>query len=228
MREFTYYIFNLLVFLPVLILSFLTDVKPHRHIRGLLAGYLLVSLPFILWDIWAVSAGHWGFNDRYVTGPYLFNVPVEEYLFFLTVPFALIYVWGVIKKFVVDRSMAGIVPLLLFGTAAGVSVWMLINYWSNGYTRSAAIATLIAVLVAVVSRIAYTWRFWTFQLVLLGLFLVFNSFLTMLPIITYGPDAIIGFRIGDIPIEDFFFNFAFANLFLIVYTTIDQPRLTVR
>jgi lycopene cyclase domain-containing protein len=225
MREFTYYIFNLLVFLPVLVLSFVTDVKPHRHIRGLLAGYLFVSFPFIVWDIWAVAAGHWSFNDAYVTGPYLFGVPLEEYLFFLTIPFAMIYVWGVVKKFVADRGMAGIVPLLAFGATAGASVWMLVNYWSNGYTRSAAIAALIAVVFAAISRIAYTWRFWTFQFLLLGLFLVFNSILTMLPIITYGPDAIIGFKIGDIPIEDFFFNFAFVNLFLLAYTASDQPRI---
>jgi lycopene cyclase domain-containing protein len=46
----------------------------------------------------------------------------------------------------------------------------------------------------------------------------------MLPIITYGSDAIIGFRIGDIPIEDFFFNFAFINLFLLAFTTADKRR----
>lgn len=224
MRELTYYLFNLLVFLPVLLLSFTTDVKPHRHLKALLAGYLFVSVPFMLWDIWAASAGHWGFNTEYVTGPYLFNVPLEEYLFFLTVPFAMMYVWGVVKKFVADKSLAGILPLLAFGLAAGTSVWLLVNFWSNGYTRSAAIATLIAVIFAAVSRIAYTVRFWVFQALLLGLFLVFNSILTMLPIITYGPDAIIGFRIGDIPIEDFFFNFAFINLFLLAFTTADQRR----
>ncbi|MEZ6330470.1 MAG: lycopene cyclase domain-containing protein [Candidatus Saccharimonadales bacterium] len=225
MREFTYYLFNLLVFLPVLVLSFTTDVKPHRHVRGLLAGFLLVSVPFMLWDIWAAQAGHWGFNEAYITGPYLFGVPLEEYLFFITVPFAMIYVWGVVKKYVTDRATAGFFPLLAFGITAGYSVWLLVNYWGNGYTRSVAIAAIIAVLVAAVSRIAYTWRFWTFQVVLLGLFLVFNSLLTMLPIITYGPDAIIGFKIGDIPIEDFLFNFAFINLFLLVYTFVDQPRI---
>lgn len=224
MRELTYYLFNLLVFLPVLLLSFTTDVKPHRHLKALLAGYLFVSLPFMIWDIWAASTGHWGFNAEYVTGPYLFNVPLEEYLFFLTVPFAMMYVWGVVKKYVADKSLAGILPLLAFGFAAGASVWLLVNFWGNGYTRSAAIATLIAVIFAAMSRIAYTVRFWVFQVLLLGLFLVFNSILTMLPIITYGPDAIIGFRISDIPIEDFFFNFAFINLFLLAFTTADQRR----
>ena len=224
MREFTYYIFNIIVFLPVLILSFMTDVKPHRHIRGLFAGYLLVSVPFMIWDVWATSAGHWGFNSEYVTGPYIFNVPLEEYLFFLTVPFALVYVWGVVKKHVTDKALAGILPLLVFGAVAAISIWTLVAYWENGYTRSAMIAALIATVAAATSRLAYTKRFWTFQVILLGLFMIFNSILTMLPIITYGQDAIIGLNVGTIPVEDFFFNFAFATLFLLVYMYADKPR----
>jgi lycopene cyclase domain-containing protein len=225
MRNYYYYLFNLIVFLPVLILSFTTNVKPHKHVRGLLAGYLFVSLPFMLWDIWAVSSGHWSFNPEYITGPILWGVPLEEYLFFITVPFALIYTWGVIKKYVGDIGIPAIFPLIFMGSAAAFSIWSLIYYWSNGYTRTVAIVTLLMIVLLVSSRLAYTLRFWTFQLVLLGLFLVFNSVLTMLPIVTYDPSAIIGFKLGDIPIEDFMFNFAFANLFLLAYHTADQPRL---
>lgn len=225
MRNFLYLFINLLIFLPVFILSLKTDVKPHRHIRGLLVGYLLVSLPFIVWDIWATSQGHWGFNSQYVTGVSLFGMPIEEYLFFITVPFAMIYVWGVIKKFVADGSTNILLPLLILGLAMGSSVWLLISQWSNGYTRFAAVAMLITVIFTVMSRLAFTKRFWAFQLLLLGLFLIFNSVLTGLPIVTYGSDAIIGFRIGDIPLEDFYFNFAFINLFLLVFNRVDSPRL---
>ena len=226
MRNLLYLFINLVIFLPVLVLSFKTDIKPHKHVKGLLAGYFLVSLPFIIWDIWAVSQGHWAFNGQYITGVSLFGMPIEEYLFFVTVPFAMIYVWGVVKKFVADGSAMILVRLLFLGLAAGSSVWLLISQWSNGYTRFAAIAMLITVVVAVLSRLAFTKRFWAFQLLLLGLFLIFNSVLTGLPIVTYGSDAIVGLRIGDIPIEDFYFNFAFINLFLLVFNRVDSPRLT--
>lgn len=225
MRNATYLFINLLTILPVLILSFTTNVKPHRHIRGLLAGYLFVSLPFAIWDVWATDRGHWAFNPDYVLGPQLFGVPLEEYLFFLAVPFALIYTWGVIKKFVGDIGIPAIMPLIAMGGIAAFSIWSLLFYWDNGYTRTAAIAALITIALLVGSRLAYTLRFWTFQLVLLGLFLIFNSVLTMLPIVTYDPNVIIGFRFGDIPVEDFLFNFAFANLFLLAFHTADQPRL---
>jgi lycopene cyclase domain-containing protein len=225
MRNATYLLINLLIFLPVLILSFKTDVKPHKHPVALLAAFLLVSVPFIFWDIWAVSAGHWGFNGDYILGPELFGMPIEEWLFFITVPFAMIYTWGVVKKFVADKPSALAWPFLALGIVGGVSVWFLLNYWGNGYTRTVSIAALVTVLLLLVSRLAYTARFWTFQLLLVALFLIFNSILTSIPIITYGSDAIIGFKVGTIPIEDFLFSFAFVNLFLLVFHSVDQPRL---
>jgi lycopene cyclase domain-containing protein len=225
MQQYYYLIFIAIILLPVLLLSFKTDVKPHRHLRGLLAGYLFVSLPFMVWDVWATARGHWAFNPEFILGPELFGVPLEEYLFFLAVPFALIYTWGVIKKYVGDIGIPAIMPLIVMGAAAAFTIWSLVYYWDNGYTRTVAIVLLLTILLLVGSRLAYTLRFWTFQLVLLGLFLVFNSILTMLPIVTYDPNAIIGFKFGDIPIEDFMFNFAFANLFLLAFHTADQPRL---
>ncbi len=61
MPELTYYIFNLVVLLPVLLLSIFSDVQPHKQWRALLKCALFVSLPFIYWDVWAANEGHWGF-----------------------------------------------------------------------------------------------------------------------------------------------------------------------
>jgi lycopene cyclase domain-containing protein len=225
MRSALYLIINILIFVPVLVLSFKTDVKPHKHPIALLAAYLLVSFPFILWDIWATSQGHWGFNSDYLLGPKLFGIPMEEWLFFITVPFAMIYVWGVVKKFINDKPSALAWPFLGLGIVGGLSVWMLFNHWENGYTRTVALVSLLTVVLLLVSRITYTARFWTFQVILLALFLIFNTILTSIPIVTYGTDAIIGFKMGTIPIEDFLFSFALVNLFLLVFHTVDQPRL---
>jgi lycopene cyclase domain-containing protein len=222
MRELTYLFFNLLVFVPVLILSFTTDVKPHRHWRALLGGYLLVSLPFILWDAWAVHAGHWGFNSSHVMSSRFIHLPIEEILFFFTVPFAMMYVWGVVKKFVADRAVATFWPLFVLSGAVGSAVALLVIYRGNGYTTAAMCATLIAAIVVASSRLVFTRRFWVFQLALFGIFVLANWFLTALPIITYNDSSIIGTRILTIPLEDFFFNFAFVNLFLVTFNWLDS------
>lgn len=160
MREFTYLLFNLVVLLPVLVLSVKTDVKPHRHWRAFSAALLLVSLPFVVWDSWAASAGHWMFNTDYVTGWYVFNLPIEEILFFVTVPFAMLYVWGVIKKFVPDKGIAGLLPLMSLGLVAATATSMLLLHGNRAYTLAAAVAALVAVIVIAFSRITYTKRFW--------------------------------------------------------------------
>lgn len=224
MSSYAYLFFNLIVFVPVLILSFITDVKPHKHWRALLSAFLLVSIPFILWDWWAVANGHWGFNAKYILDYRVLQLPLEELLFFVTVPFAMIYVWGVIKKFVTDRAVGTLWPLLVASIAVGVSIALLVLYWNNGYTRSAMLAALIAIGLALCSNLFFTQRFWTFQIVLLGIFVVANWLLTALPIITYGDSSIIGYRVITIPIEDFFFNFAFLNLFLVTFNWLDMKN----
>jgi lycopene cyclase domain-containing protein len=217
MRNFTYLLVNLFIFLPTLVLSFRTDVRPHLHWRAYLAAFLCVCVPFIAWDVWAYNQGHWSFNQEYVTGLELLNLPLEEWLFFVTVPFAMIYVWGVIKKFIPDQPVKILWPLIGFGFVSATAVFWLASYWQNGYTRTVAVITLIAVIILSISRLAYTVRFWVFQLAALVLFIIFNTILTSVPIVQYGTEAIIGTRFITIPLEDFLFNFALLNLFLLAF-----------
>lgn len=217
MRNSIYLFFNLFVLLPPLLISIFSDVKTYKNWRGLLAGFLLVSLPFILWDVWAAAAGHWFFSDQYIYEFRIGGVPLEELLFFVTVPFAMCFVWDSLKKHIPSKEVSDVLAATSLSLISLAAFVMLLGQWGRGYTRSAAIATLITVLVITISR---WWRrnlFWWFQLVLLAIFFVANTFLTALPVITYGVGSFIGFKIGTIPLEDFFFNFALINLFVMVY-----------
>ncbi|WP_435524242.1 lycopene cyclase domain-containing protein [Chryseobacterium indoltheticum] len=42
---------------------------------------LIVAFIFICWDIWFTKIGVWWFNDRYVIGWKILNLPIEEILF---------------------------------------------------------------------------------------------------------------------------------------------------
>jgi lycopene cyclase domain-containing protein len=54
---------------------------------GLLAVTVLpVTAVFLAWDLLAHARGHWWFDHRYVLGPRVLGLPVEEWLFFVVVP----------------------------------------------------------------------------------------------------------------------------------------------
>ena len=74
----------LLVTLP---LELLFGARVWRRPRALLLALLPVVIVFSVWDIFAIRAGHWTYNPRYVTGLELgFGLPLEEVVFFVVIP----------------------------------------------------------------------------------------------------------------------------------------------
>jgi lycopene cyclase domain-containing protein len=62
-----------------------------RRWKRVLLSILPISSLFLIWDAYAIAQGHWFFNrDRIlgIFGP--FNIPLEEFLFFIVVPLAAI------------------------------------------------------------------------------------------------------------------------------------------
>ena len=68
-----------------------------RRWRRLLLTVLPVAGVFLLWDAYAVSAGHWSFDPGRVVGVWLGEIPLEEALFFLTVPLAAILTFEAVR-----------------------------------------------------------------------------------------------------------------------------------
>jgi lycopene cyclase domain-containing protein len=62
-----------------------------RRWKRVLISVLPVALVCVIWDAYAIAQGHWFFNPERTLGIYgPFNIPLEEYLFFIIVPMAAI------------------------------------------------------------------------------------------------------------------------------------------
>jgi hypothetical protein len=62
-----------------------------RRIKRAALSILPISLLFLIWDAYAIARGHWFFDRSQmlgIVGP--FQIPLEEYLFFIVVPLAAI------------------------------------------------------------------------------------------------------------------------------------------
>lgn len=59
--------------------------RARRLVLAMIPGVVL----FMIWDMYAVSQGHWYFNADRIMGILLpAGVPLEELLFFIVIPFA--------------------------------------------------------------------------------------------------------------------------------------------
>ena len=56
--------------------------------RRLLLAVVPVLVVFIVWDLYAISSGHWSFSQKFTTGWAAGVLPLEEVLFFVVVPIA--------------------------------------------------------------------------------------------------------------------------------------------
>ena len=62
-------------------------VRVYRQWKRLLLTLLPVVAVFVVWDLYAISAGHWTFDEEQTTGVVLpGSLPLDELLFFVVVP----------------------------------------------------------------------------------------------------------------------------------------------
>ena len=73
-----------------LALSFDKKVAFYTKWRPLLGAVWMPALFYIAWDTWFTHMGIWSFNQQYIIKEtVLYNLPLEEILFFFRGPFLL-------------------------------------------------------------------------------------------------------------------------------------------
>ncbi len=82
-----------------LILSFDRNIRLFANRRRLILSIAAVLLVYGGWDVLAAQRGHWTFNPAYVFGPAISGLPIEEWMFFVVIPFTAIFTWEAAKYF---------------------------------------------------------------------------------------------------------------------------------
>ncbi|MFO7796684.1 MAG: lycopene cyclase domain-containing protein [Promethearchaeati archaeon] len=212
-----YFWLNFAVIIGPLLLSFDKKVAFWRRWPPLLLSMLVVSTTFIIWDVIVTELGHWSFSEIYAGTLKILGLPIGEWVFFIAVPYATIFIYECVRAYTKDKKLR--FSKYIFFTIGLIGILPLIFFFKKGYTVLMGIVFLITMLL--ISLFGYE-KFtskWTLVALILTYipFLIFNGIFTYLPIVLYNPDAIIGFRVISIPIEDFFYSFSLISLSMLFY-----------
>ncbi|MCX8009168.1 MAG: lycopene cyclase domain-containing protein, partial [Patescibacteria group bacterium] len=180
--KFEYLFFNILILASSLIGPWLYPggVFPKKYPAMIAIG--CVATFFIVWDM-VVTNVWWRFNDSFILGIKLGNLPLEEVLFFFIVPWGCLVLWENAhhhfqKRIIYVSRLLFIVPLVFF---LGIS--LLYGLW---YTASVCfLMTVILSASFITSKTMIRLPSIIFWGMVFCLTLIFNGYLTARPVVTY-------------------------------------------
>jgi lycopene cyclase domain-containing protein len=219
----TYLLINILVIAFPLVLSFDKRVHFWKRWRYFLPALFLVALIFIIWDIWFTMIGVWGFNQIHLIGTDLWGLPVEEMLFFITVPYASVFTYDVLNIYFPIGSKPN-TEKWLSRLLALILLILGILYLKHLYTSVAFLGTaLLLFCIVEFMKPRWLWAFYrTFAVIVIPFFVV-NGLLTGIiwetPVVWYNNEHNMGIRMFTIPIEDLVYGFLLLLTNVTLYET---------
>lgn len=215
-----YFWINLLSISVPLIVSFDRRLRFHHNWKYLFPAMLATMVVFIPWDVYKTASGVWGFNPDYLQGLYIFNLPVEEWLFFIAIPYACLFTYHSFE-YLIKKDYIG--PYASTITAALIVILLLIAALNPERTYTFVTFLAAAVFLSLhlfVFKSVYLGRFYFAYLVTLIPFFIVNGALTGSftpePVVWYDDSRNLGIRMGTIPVEDSIYGL----LLLLMNTTV--------
>ncbi len=183
--KYTYLLINILtVFFPI-VLSFDKKVHFYKCWKFIWPGMGITGLFFLFWDVLFTIKGVWSFNPHFITGITFFRLPIEEILFFLTVPFACIFIYKCLNYYIkwqIDNRLTRIISNLVIM----LSILMLIFYYNRIYTAiTFGLLLVITLLLQYKFKAGWLNRYYMAYLVALIPFYIVNGLLTSIPVVFY-------------------------------------------
>ncbi len=203
------------------IFSFHPKINFHKQWNAFWKANLLVAVIFILWDILFVNLGVWGFNPRYLLGINLLNIPFEEVLFFICIPYSCVFTYHCLGQFFklkwnpqAENMFVTVISILLLVVGT--------YFYNHLYTSSIFISLgVLLLLVKYGLRVQWLGKLLIVYTVLLIPFFIVNGILTGTgldePIVWYNNAQNMNVRLLTIPFEDVFYGFELILLNVFFY-----------
>ncbi len=203
-------------------------MKYIKRWRAVFSSIVITAFFFIVWDILFTKIGVWSFNPRYHSGIEFLDLPIEEWLFFICIPYSSIFIhfgfhYFYPKVFLSDKAVRIIYWLLMIILLLTIAV-----HYDKWYTV-VDYSLLLLVLTYTVYRVPNVLNtfFISFLIILIPFSLV-NGILTGSfidePVVMYNDAENLGIRLGTIPIEDIGYAFTMILMSLVLIEKIEKKN----
>lgn len=206
-EKYYYLLIDVASFAFPFVFSFHPRIKFYKEWKFYLPSILITALLFIVWDEWFTRMNVWGFNPKYLTGIHFGKLPLEEVLFFVFIPYCLLFMYHCLPLTFNLKVQNSWVKYLNWVIAIVILIVGICNIhrWYTGFTFITT--ALFLMLILFQQKIKINWsQFWLTYLFGLIPFFIVNGLLTSLPIVTYNNVENLGIRITTIPVEDSVYN----------------------
>lgn len=207
--KYTYLLVDFFCIIFPFLFSFHPRLQFNKHWRSFLIPCLGTATFFLVWDAIFTHIGVWSFNPQYVIGLYLAGMPVEEFLFFICIPYACVFSYHCFDELFNFSSLQK--PIRFF--YAILSVVLLITaffHLPHLYTSVTFILTAILLIYLAVINARFLSTFFFCFLFILIPFILSNGVLTGSffgrTVVQYNDAHNLGIRILTIPFEDTFYG----------------------
>lgn len=190
-----YLLVNLGCLLVPFIFSFHPKLKFYQQWKAFAIGVLIMMAIFIPWDIFFTANGIWGFNDKYTCGVFIQGLPIEEWLFFICIPYASVFTYHCFSILLKETPAQSFLNYLAWIIAV-VNIVIAIVYYDRWYTFIAhLLCSLLLFYHLFICKSKFLPMFMFMYMIILIPFILSNGVLTGVDFWTY---AFINFDVENI------------------------------
>jgi len=207
------------IFVP-LVLSFDKRLQFYKQWRYLFPAIILVAVVYIGFDIYLTKTGVWGFNPDYHCNIVFMGLPLEEWLFFIVIPYASIFLHdSFVEYFPQIRLSENTVFYLGLVLMIALSLLAVLHF-DKSYTVYIFFTGIVALGLSFFDKSGLINHFYVTFLIILIPFFAVNAIFTGTfienEVVWYNNKENLGIRVLTIPIEDFVYGFSMILLVLLL------------
>jgi len=219
-----YGLFNLIIAVMPMIGGLLYNKTIFPQKKPLAISIALGLLIFVTLEQFLTNV-FWWFSDKYTVGLMIGVLPIEEVLFFISVPWATLLLWlnvnHLLKKSAERVIFSRPVEYLVLTILSICSFLFFYVFFRAGLYYSSLVFILLLLVIIfdqfIGARIIFWRNYLLFQMPVILLTTIWNGYLTARPVVIYNVLLKSNIQVFTIPIEDYLYGFVLLTFIISLY-----------